>query len=431
MANAEPFLIHLTVFKSRLGLANIVLPFCSLAHQPTATLTRKVSRVIEAREELSTSAEVNFPVFRYLLDKNMVGEKPRQSGRYKEYTLVDDGENWVATRSGKTVEHVLVYRTDMWMCHPDVDSTIGVPTPENVDELLELCLQLRLITRSKNTLTTAGLLVQTLRKALPDQGNPFLLGVETIALLRQIIETDGLLIRELIRELGGKTQVSRDELAREFPQIVDRTLATVKTIVSPTIYRKARDFSKLIDPNRKNRQQKRFQSKSKSTSKGPGVTEHRLSPRLEWLVDLGYLSKDGLAKNTFSYVVTSSIANLLCQLDANVQRFNTDWASCVAIGQWFSCDCWDSLRNLLPKLESPSCLFSAYARLKRPIGPSPISDVAFLAALMSDRSRPYEQFVEDIVQLPKIHSGISLSGGRYQRTPENVFIPDELLEGHI
>ena len=47
---------------------------------------------------------------------------------------------------------------------------------------------------------------------------------------------------------------------------------------------------------------------------GPGVLEHRTAPRLEWLTDLGALSKEGIAKNAFEYQRVADadlLANLL------------------------------------------------------------------------------------------------------------------------
>jgi hypothetical protein len=423
MAITEPFIIHLTVFRSRIGLANIVLPFCSLAHQPTTSLLRKVKAVVEERISVDITKASNNGVLEYLISKNMIGKTTRQRGRYRDFTLESEGTIWKATFRGKSVEAIRVYQPDLWMCHDDVTSTVGVPTPENAEECLELCYQLKLLRRNKNTITTSGLLTQALRGKAIEQNNPFLLGVELAALFKQVIATDGLMIREVVREIAKLREFTRDDLAKLFPEIVERVIVAAKPLVSPTVYKKGVQFQKLIDPIR------RAKSLSKNTSsKGPGVTEHRLSPRLEWLVDFGYLSKDGLAKNSFSYKATQSIPLLLENLDSHVDQFKDNWAESVATAEWNASDCWRPFRDRISKLNHSQSLLDAYRLTKRRVGPSPISDVAFLASLFSRSVSPFQDFVDQITQLSKDNDRVTLSGGRYKQTPMNVYIPNELLD---
>jgi hypothetical protein len=96
-------------------------------------------------------------------------------------------------------------------------------------------VQLHLLSQGKGTWTSAGHLVRLLRRDgwIPDlaqsYGNPFLLGVDALALLRQVIALDGFMIRELLRVLLEKTPhsnsalVTRDDIVKDFVSLVGKS----------------------------------------------------------------------------------------------------------------------------------------------------------------------------------------------------------------
>ena len=205
----------------------------------------EIHKVIDGRVPLEISEDSNSPIFHFLLSKTLIGRERRTRGRYADYTLQEINGRWEATRKGNPVESIPVYQTDIWMSDSRIESTIGVPTPANAGEVLELCHQLQLVDRRKNTITDAGLLFKKLRQASPALKNPFILGIEAIVLLRQIIATDGLMISSIAKEAVNRSQFSRDELAIMFPDIVKNALESGRQFISSSILKKGTDFLKI------------------------------------------------------------------------------------------------------------------------------------------------------------------------------------------
>jgi hypothetical protein len=439
-----PFLTYLTVFKSRLGGATLVTGLSGLTHQPDAALVRRLRKALEETYPLSLTDPTNAAVFEYLKDKAIIGGAPRKGGRYAAFAGLEHTEaGWtVRDRRGQALTVLPTYAPDIWLAHPSIPSTIGVPTPDNVAEVLELVLQLRLLTRSKNTLTSAGQLARILRgefaRLTDDPQNPFLLGVEAVAFLRQVIAGDGLLLREVVRTIAtsGSERISRDEVAASFADTVERAVATAKEQrCSPQALREAREFltlvrstaDKRVKSNRSPNRPMSAERRDSAASRSPGVLEHRVSPRLEWLTDWGYLTKEGLPKNGFLYNVRSSIQVLLRDLDTFVGR--DDWADEVALSQWASNPTWSSFRVLVATHPPASAFLESYRLLRRQIGPAPLREVALLAGILREGQESFSENVARLIEFVQATVGATLSGGRYRRTPENIYVPDaELLE---
>lgn len=421
-SSMEPFLSYLTVFRSRLGLMNLVLDVTPLGHQPDRALRRRVRQVLEDRVELELDDRENDFVFQYLADKKMVSANVRSSGRYRGIALAKTDKGvWQATsaRDGP-VERLFVYRTDVWFAHPEMRSTIGVPTPDNVDEVIDFAFQLRILDQLKNSWTTNGHLVNALRRlsagSFADASNPFLLRTESTAVLRILLERDGLFFRELLRFLKGRKAVRRDDVAQALPTIATRALDAANTLRLPPQALSAgrRLVAKLSETD------------AAGNATSPGVREHRSSPRLEWLTDLGYLSKDGFAKNGFKYHVTSDLAQLLASLDTAVET-GGDWCFNGALSAWRTNGYWEQLRRVTPTVDESTALGMAYIALRRPIGPAPLRDVAFITAILSPGLSATEA-IERVIALTKQAPGASLSGGRMTRSPENIYMSDESLK---
>jgi hypothetical protein len=429
-----PFLIYLTVFKARLGIANIVLPLASFAYQPGATLTRAVRQHLAATVPLRVKDPANSSIFHYLLDKNVIGATPRREGRYKDYCLTKNGSGgYSASRGQKPITELPVFQTDLWMAHPALPSTIGVPTPENTEELLEFCFQLGLLTRTKNTWTAAGQMVAHLRRDYPTEAsdNPFLLGLEAMGLLRQFIDRDGLLIRELLRELLALPErVPRDDIAARLERIAARAVSAAEALRLPSpVVTEGKRFVRLL----KSTTAKYKQSGLGKTTRGPGVLEHRTSPRLEWLTDLGVLSKDGLPKNGFEYRRTSDARLLFASLDRHA--YGPTWADQIALDFWRFSNRWGSVRSTITAASQRSAIEEAFRRgyqlLQRSVGPAPIREVCFAAALLRPGdSEPLEWYTNRLIEWATSEPEITLSGGRYTRRPELVHMTPTVLKGH-
>jgi hypothetical protein len=420
----SPFLIYLTVFQSRLGVLNIALPLTGFAYQPTITLSRRLKAILEQRVPLDLDDPKNDHVFSYLLDKRLVGNVSRGTGRYKSYKLRMTGQKWRGEQSPtSTLEHFPVFQTDIWMSDPSLSSTIGVPTSDNSDEILELCYQLGLLSKTKNSWTAAGQLVAQIRSnyssLISDPDNPFLLGLEALALLRQIIEKDGLLIRELLREMADlNSSLTREEIALRLPSIAERALDQAAALkLPPPTMSEGKKFVALV---------KRTGAKRASASRAPGVLEHRISPRLEWLTDLGVLSKKGLPKNAFEYRWIAASSMLLTTLD---QYFGVEtWAEDTSLQQWRTVPYWEGLRNQLPDIDLRSALRRGYQIMKRAIGPAPIREVCFVAGLLMPKSSlAFSGISNELITWASEEKQITLSGGRYSRGPELVHMSPSVL----
>ena len=260
-------------------------------------------------------------------------------------------------------------------------------------------------------------------KALRESGgggaeNPFAIGGEWPALLRQLLIVDGLMTREVLREVVSMgSAVSRDQVALRMGNIVLRARAAMDVLpVSPPDRRKIKEFEKLI---------LRTTDKRVGMSRGPGVLEHRMSPRLEWLVDLGYLNKDQGDRNRFTYQVTIAAGHLLENLDRAFGKAN--WPEMAAVEQWQSDDCPAPEQTSLIRLPFSKALPAAYAKLRPLLGPVSLRELAFVASLLVDTETGFEIMRAEIADWARGTEGVVLGRGRYARSDETIYIPDHLL----
>src|SRR5262245_8952473 len=84
----EPFFRYLTVFRSRLGLANLVLAVTTVGPEPDRALRRRIRQVLEHQTSLSLGDSSNEAVLEYLVQKKIVGSIIRSSGRYRGTALM-------------------------------------------------------------------------------------------------------------------------------------------------------------------------------------------------------------------------------------------------------------------------------------------------------------------------------------------------------
>jgi hypothetical protein len=420
-SNSElaPFLTYLTVFKSRLAVANVVLPLTGTAYVPEQTLSRKLKHRLREAVKLDVADTQNRYVFEYLLEKRLVGGKKREEGRYAGVALFEKGGRWDARDDNGALSKLTVYLTDLWMADPKVASTIGVPTPDNSDELLELCYQLQLLSKAKNTWTAAGQLVYGLRDRSPQKSdNPFALGVEIAALMRQVLSRDALILVEILRETREERTFTRDAVALKLPDIAARAMDLARGLRLPApVLAEGKRFLGLLQKTARNRAK---------ASTAPGVLEHRTSPRLEWLVDFGAYAKPG-ARNTFEYSSTGDAAVLLELLE----KTGGDRASDeVAIGYWRRSTRWSSVWSAFPTMSVQEALVAGYRIMGRSVGPAPIREVCFAAAVLAPRlEETHAQLVEALLEWAAATAGITVSGGRYTRSPELVHMSPDVVGG--
>jgi len=390
--------------------------------------------MLSERRVLELAEPGNENVFQYLLDKNVVSSTSREKGRYTEFTLRSEGEVWRAKdRRGQPLQRIPVFQTDIWLADPRVLSTVGVPTPDNVNEVLELAYQLKLISKAKSTWTAAGHLASQLRQHTLSMGspdNPMLLGLEGVVFLRQVLQEDGFMLREILASLGTPgTRVTRDEVSSKLLQLAEAALRRVEALrASPPAVKEGREFCRLLRETHDRRNQKKGRAGQPDVEKkgGPGVFEHRTSPRMEWLVDFGVLTKEGLAKNAFSYRVGGGIGVLVRAIDDSLG--DPLWPDNAALRYWRESSIYEPLRKLRPQADLRRSLLLGYGLVKRSVGPAPIREVCFAAGLLCTSGEiAVDKLAVELVEWSKSESRITLAGGRFTRSPELVYLSPELL----
>jgi hypothetical protein len=421
---AVAFLNYLTIFKARLGLANLVLGTTDLSHQPTAAVLRRIRRTLDAKITISTDDPRWIGVIDYLREKGFAGGRT-EGGRYAGLNLRGSATSWIPEdRSGRELKEIELFQTDLWLSDASVPSTIGLPTSNNAKEIHEFAEQLHLVSRRTNSWTAAGQLATALRNvdtADPSSmGNPFALGLEVACLFRQLLRVDRVMMTALVRYLGqGQANVSRDDVVAGISEIMTFAIEIGQTHAGGRgSVRELLEFQKLVAG-------KRRLVKETPGTRGPGVLEHRISPRLEWLTDLGYLNKDDLPRNSFQYRRSPSLLGLSADL---MDQEGTDEASdALAITSWRRNPYWGPIREKHSTREPHEAVLAGYRAMERRIGPAPLREVAFASALFCNTSLSLQQMTEFITEFARETQGVSLSGGRYGRTPENVYISPSAL----
>lgn len=425
-----PFLTYLTVFKSRLGTVNIVLDLTSLGFTPAITLERKLRTLLSERVPIDVSAPESSAVLTYLVDKKLVGSAvTRRSGRYQDFVLTNTGSWNASNKAGKILTSVGVFRTDLFLSDPLIASTVGVPTPDNAPEFIELAQQIGVLSRSKCSWTAAGRLVTGLRSRsgsyLRDPSNPFILGLESPALLRQILRVDGLLLRQIVAFLLSRDgrPIKRDEVADALPILAADALRDARALRRPND--QLTEGKKFLDLLTKTGKKRATRGRSSSGSAGPGVFEHRTAPRLEWLTDFGVLTKSGLPSNGFQYLATPDtelFSRLLAESSDPVAASDE-----IAIAYWRQATHFLVQRELTNSMETIPALFEGYRVMERSLGPVAMREMCFVACLLSsDKSITHSEMTAELIQWAIQTEGASLSGGRYTRAPELVHITESL-----
>ena len=200
--------------------------------------------------------------------------------------------------------------------------------------------------------------------------------------------------------------------------------------VAPMQMRDVLEFQKLVrdQVTRFQRELDKATELGRSGSRAPGMLEHRVSPRLEWLTDLGYLSKQSLPKNGFEYKPTDSLGHL----GETMNRFEVKdrWADEVALSEWRTNPYWEEVRQRVSLRPLREAIHDAYSLIQRRIGPSPLREVAFIAALLSKDEMSISGWHDELIAFAQDTDGVTVSRGRFKREPENIFIGPAALEAY-
>ena len=123
---AEPFLYYLTVFKLRVGALSLVLGETGFAHQPMASLERKLRAILDQRSPIDVGNPSNSMILQYLTDKKLSSGNLRRTGRYRGYSLSQADGTWAASDQAKSAPYRI---------YPSTTRIGGSPTRTSVRRL--------------------------------------------------------------------------------------------------------------------------------------------------------------------------------------------------------------------------------------------------------------------------------------------------------
>lgn len=417
-----PFLGYLTVFRSRLGAQNLVVDAAGSVAQDRVQIERKLARAIAAERSIDTASEEGRRVLSYLIEKGFLGRQAQTEGRYRG--LVASGHDTVEDREGRVVANLKTSVVDCWLAEPCVRSTVGAPTAPNLPELVAFGQQLGLISSSKNSQTPLGFMMSRLRATSEDgTDNPFCLGLELLALTRALSAADGAILWKMATALSDRKTIARDELQMQIHTFYRQAYEDLRIANADVQLRKqARELSETIEEA----VARAVSLKAASKTKAVGVLEHRTAPRLEWLTDLGALSKEG-PRNVFSYNVTSD-----CALLASVVKSAEGAArphEVIALEYFRGATVSAKLREQFRFASLRDALVWSYKTLSRPIGPAPIAEVALLGAAVTwPKTITVDAAFDEIIEWARSDPAIKVSGSRYVKSPELMHIDSRRLE---
>jgi hypothetical protein len=421
-----PFIGYTTVFRSRLGGHSLIVNLAGTTPQSREQLERQSKRAISAPLQVHPESHEGQLVLRYLQEKGFLKKSFATAGRYKGYRLESrDGFLTAIDRQGAVPTSLTCSRIDYFLADDCVRSTIGAPTEATATELISSCAQLGLLSQSKSNVTSAGYMATRLLSLGAEESvNPFCLGLELVVYLRSIVQVDSAVILPLLRYISNRTRITRDDVAGQLVDFYREAYEEMKNSGAPVQDRKeARSLVETISKSNS----AAIRSSAEDSVRSFGVLEHRTSPRLEWLVDLGALSKAGLPRNVFTYFPTRDLKLLL---SAMVQRKNVSrYAEDVALHYFLNSERCSELRTRFKASSLNEGFVKAYLLIGRQVGPTPIADLALLAGMAAAAAdAKVEAVIEHLIEWSSREPRISLSGSRYVRTPEMAHFQSSLLE---
>jgi hypothetical protein len=261
------------------------------------------------------------------------------------------------------------------------------------------------------------------------RNNPFLLTpAQSIFFLFQTFENDGDLLAEWLPIICKRDSFSRTEAGEDLITAfrnIHSGLKTGQKQARLSRYRSIRELKSLLET---------FDKKPQRESGGGKETvRHRVSPRLESLVDIGLLCKQTPEVDRrfdFHYFTTKNLVALSESLQ-----------DCDSVSDYLERHFFSHAMTILPEGAKPvddqESIFSyfakAYSRLRRPVGDNPIRPLALRAALLSLADAPPKVFeISDAYSALRTCQKsyprqVHLSGVRISFRPEFVHISEELL----
>jgi hypothetical protein len=397
------FISYTTLFRSRLGIIIPILQIIGSRTHHSENLIRKVKEIFFEKIPVNCKDKDWGLVKVYLTEKGYISKRPQVSGRFKNISYCEDGRKIKLLKDSFELQEINITRLDRWFSQPYMLSTIGVPTEDNLHEYLEMCLNFRVVNRSFKSLRVGNTIQKILSQASDEKYfEPNISNLKPY-FLKILLESDYFIILALLKKINtSSTEFSRNDIVLEFADIVQDALKICESVVkNQDINRDMKKFFKLIKETKE-------KSKKKENSSGPGVLEHRVTPRLEWLVDLGVLDKTGVKRNSFNYKSTEVLPNLVILLEKVLTDSSKLMEAVLCVGEI------DSTSD--GNFED---LISAYRIISGGIGSVSIDDLIMTACINSRSAAPRN--FRQILMERKNDKGIRFTGGRFSRKAEFVW----------
>ncbi len=380
-----------------------MLQLTSSGFTPDITLVRKLSQTIKATTTADLGSPAQHDLVDYLVEKGFLRRRTGRGAKYR-VALPDD---WPAT----PLPPAEIQCVDIWMAAPEVRSTVGTPTVDNATEYVELATQLGYLTKAKRNWTATGQAVTRLR-TIEQTSNPFVLDGDGLLAFRQLLASDGLMLEPLLRHLipwVGR-EVARDMVAGDlFVLTCEEALSRARTLrFSSRDLSALRELVKTVQ---------RTMAKREKSSGGPGVLEHRVTPRLEWMVDLGVLDKAGPARNSFTYRTAAIVPSLVAAM-ADFDPRNAQDVDELALVWWRLRGPAHSAGAASGAVSNREALRAAYEVTRRPVGPAAIRETVLIASSWSDDT--LTNMRAELLAWATEDPRVTVSGARYSRSPELV-----------
>jgi hypothetical protein len=423
MAFSFGFIPYLTVFQSRLGSLNVVLSCAAEQSQQREQISRRMARSLFSSRRLLKSDGSWGEIIAYLNSKGQLGKKAKSSGPYRGLRLTSDGD--VVDVAGKPTYEVAITQADLWMSDLATRSTVGAPTEPNLDEYCNLAVALGLLSSSTNSVRPLGRASVLLRQYVAQPSTPFAIGIEGVVFLRSIIAADGAVMLPFAEQLASiGPSFTRDSASDFLPVLYSGAIESLRQRRAPAEV--IRECRKAIEPVL-NAAERRSRLRVAGSKESLGVLEHRTAPRLEWLVDLGSLAKPTSERNAFVYSATGDLNVLVGSCVREMGESDHLFAEECARRYFLRSSYYDPIRQVVSVHAVESAIATAYALLKRPVGPVVIRDLSLLAGILCKQSTLVTEFERIVRERGKIDSRVRLSGDRFSRDAVNVIIDQSLV----
>lgn len=305
--------IGLDEFMLRLGHIKVLLKPLKTTYGNRTRIARDLAIALTSKVNVPTNAIAELGV--YLMNKKLAQVR-RSDGsitrahpraRYCLLTVVLSPDGTVSSIEPPPNERNLnIWYEDLCLADGRLPSKVGAVTVDTreisnksgVSHLVDWSVILGVANRRLG-LTAVGRAIEIVYAesltASPLNSNPYLMGAEKLAFARALFAADGDFLGRLILRLAERSSLSKTEAMTLGIEIADSMLAEANrsvNLVSVATSRLVRDLKADVSGNAVRESQKAKPSSS---------AWHRMSSRLEALVDIGFLTKIDLQGRNRSF----------------------------------------------------------------------------------------------------------------------------------